>query len=114
MIVSDPIGKLAVITGAQRGVCRAMARTPAETGADVNGCSGALEESGSNAQQDIVIHIQSLHGDPPGSTTAPERIPADRWRGAGDPAGATVFLASHAAAYVPGVVPPVNRGRLGR
>jgi 2-deoxy-D-gluconate 3-dehydrogenase len=52
--------------------------------------------------------------DPQHSTAALERVPADRWRGPGGPASPAVFLASNAAAYVPGVVPWVNGGRLGR
>lgn len=43
-----------------------------------------------------------------------ERIPAGRWGDADDLAGATVFLASDAAAYVHGVVLPVDGGWLGR
>ncbi|NKY31402.1 hypothetical protein [Nocardia gamkensis] len=75
---------------------------------------GADGSSSSDAAVVRVAHIQSLRGDPQRTTAALERIAADRWRGAGDPAGATVFLAPNAAANVPGVVPPVNGGRLGR
>lgn len=52
--------------------------------------------------------------DPQRSTAALGRIPADRRRGAGDPAAAIVFFASNSAAYVPGVAPRVDGGRLGR
>lgn len=52
--------------------------------------------------------------DPQPSTAALERVPADRGRGAGDPAGAIVLLASEAAECVPGVVPRGNDGRVGR
>jgi 2-deoxy-D-gluconate 3-dehydrogenase len=43
-----------------------------------------------------------------------ERIPAGRWADANDIAGAAVFLASPAAAYVHGIVLPVDGGWLGR
>lgn len=43
-----------------------------------------------------------------------ERIPAGRWASPEDIAGAAVFLASPAAAYVHGVVLPVDGGWLGR
>jgi NAD(P)-dependent dehydrogenase (short-subunit alcohol dehydrogenase family) len=43
-----------------------------------------------------------------------ERIPAGRWGLSEDIAGAAVFLASPAAAYVHGVVLPVDGGWLGR
>ncbi|MET4158469.1 NAD(P)-dependent dehydrogenase (short-subunit alcohol dehydrogenase family) [Agromyces sp. PvR057] len=43
-----------------------------------------------------------------------ERIPAGRWATPHDIAGATAFLASPDAAYVHGVVLPVDGGWLGR
>lgn len=43
-----------------------------------------------------------------------ERIPAGRWGTAGDVGGAVVFLCSAAAAYVHGVVLPVDGGWLAR
>ena len=43
-----------------------------------------------------------------------ERIPAGRWGGAEDLAGAAVFLASPASDYVHGIVLPVDGGWLGR
>jgi len=42
------------------------------------------------------------------------RIPAGRWGTADDLAGATVFLASDAAAYVHGTILAVDGGWLGR
>ncbi|MGW3094946.1 SDR family oxidoreductase [Streptomyces sp. NPDC001102] len=49
----DLSGKLAVVTGARRGIGRAMARALAEAGADVIGVSANLEETGSAVEKDV-------------------------------------------------------------
>jgi 2-deoxy-D-gluconate 3-dehydrogenase len=59
-------------------------------------------------------NTQALQDDPARSSAILERIPAGRWGRADDIAGATVFLASDAAAYISGVVLPVDGGWLGR
>ncbi|GAA0698485.1 hypothetical protein GCM10010193_61740 [Kitasatospora atroaurantiaca] len=59
-------------------------------------------------------NTQALQADPARSKAIPERIPAGRWGRADDLAGATVFLASDAAAYIHGTVLPVDGGWLGR
>ncbi|MGW0770580.1 SDR family NAD(P)-dependent oxidoreductase [Streptomyces sp. NPDC002676] len=59
-------------------------------------------------------NTQALRDDPVRSTAILDRIPAGRWGNADDLAGATVFLASDAAAYVHGIVLPVDGGWLGR
>jgi 2-dehydro-3-deoxy-D-gluconate 5-dehydrogenase len=59
-------------------------------------------------------NTQALQDDPIRSGAILERIPAGRWGQASDLAGATVFLASDASAYVSGVVLPVDGGWLGR
>ncbi|KFG03120.1 SDR family NAD(P)-dependent oxidoreductase, partial [Streptomyces scabiei] len=46
MSLFDLTGKLAVVTGARRGIGRAMARALAEAGADIIGVSATLEETG--------------------------------------------------------------------
>ncbi|MBW8736287.1 MAG: SDR family oxidoreductase [Streptomyces turgidiscabies] len=50
----DLTGKLAVVTGARRGIGRAMARALAEAGADIIGVSANLETSGSDIEKDIL------------------------------------------------------------
>ncbi|OIJ91824.1 SDR family NAD(P)-dependent oxidoreductase [Streptomyces monashensis] len=59
-------------------------------------------------------NTQALQDDPVRSKAILDRIPAARWGSADDLAGATVFLASDAAAYVHGTVLPVDGGWLGR
>ena len=50
----DLTGKLAVVTGARRGIGRAMARALAEAGADIIGVSANLEPSGSDVEKDVL------------------------------------------------------------
>ncbi|WP_406480404.1 SDR family oxidoreductase [Streptomyces sp. NBC_01615] len=59
-------------------------------------------------------NTQALQDDPQRSKAILERIPAGRWGTADDLAGATVFLASNAAAYIHGVTLPIDGGWLGR
>ncbi|MFE9552382.1 SDR family NAD(P)-dependent oxidoreductase [Streptomyces sp. NPDC006703] len=59
-------------------------------------------------------NTQALRDDPVRGKAIVDRVPAGRWGSADDLAGATVFLASDAAAYVHGTVLPVDGGWLGR
>ncbi|MFJ9543756.1 SDR family oxidoreductase [Streptomyces sp. NPDC101225] len=59
-------------------------------------------------------NTEALRADPTRNAAILDRIPAGRWGEADDLAGATVFLASDAAAYVHGTVLPVDGGWLGR
>ncbi|AVV47046.1 SDR family oxidoreductase [Streptomyces sp. ID05-04B] len=59
-------------------------------------------------------NTQALQDDPARSTAILDRIPAARWGNPDDLAGATVFLASDAAAYIHGITLPVDGGWLGR
>ena len=54
MSTFDLTGKLAVVTGARRGIGRAMARALAGAGADIIGVSASLEESGSAVEKDVL------------------------------------------------------------
>ena len=56
----------------------------------------------------------AIQADPVRHRQISERIPAGRWATPDDIAGAAVFLASNDAAYIHGVVLPVDGGWLGR
>ncbi|MEV0531436.1 SDR family oxidoreductase [Kitasatospora sp. NPDC050463] len=87
------------------GLTKALANEWAPHGVNVNAIApGYIATDNTRALQD----------DPVRSKAILDRIPAGRWGGADDLAGATVFLASDAAAYVHGVVLPVDGGWLGR
>lgn len=59
-------------------------------------------------------NTEDLRNDPERSAAILDRIPAGRWGDASDLGGAAVFLASDAAAYVSGIVLPVDGGWLAR
>ncbi|MEK2494069.1 SDR family oxidoreductase [Kitasatospora purpeofusca] len=87
------------------GLTKALANEWASHGVNVNAIApGYIATDNTRALQD----------DPARSSAILERIPAGRWGSADDLAGAAVFLASDAAAYVHGTVLPVDGGWLGR
>ncbi|MFB7381269.1 SDR family oxidoreductase [Kitasatospora purpeofusca] len=87
------------------GLTKALANEWASRGVNVNAVApGYIATDNTRALQD----------DPVRSRAVLERIPAGRWGRADDLAGAVVFLASDAAAYVHGAVLPVDGGWLGR
>jgi 2-dehydro-3-deoxy-D-gluconate 5-dehydrogenase len=60
MSAFDLTGKLAVVTGARRGIGQAMARALAQAGADVIGVSANLEQSGSQVEKDVLTAGRSF------------------------------------------------------
>ncbi|MFF2078222.1 SDR family oxidoreductase [Kitasatospora sp. NPDC058162] len=87
------------------GLTKALANEWAGSGVNVNAIAPGYIATD---------NTQALQDDPVRSKSILERIPAGRWGQADDLAGATVFLASDAAAYVHGTVLPVDGGWLGR
>jgi 2-deoxy-D-gluconate 3-dehydrogenase len=55
-------GKTAVVTGARRGIGRAMAVALAQAGADVIGVSATLESSGSEIEREVTALGRTFHG----------------------------------------------------
>ncbi|MEW1779930.1 2-dehydro-3-deoxy-D-gluconate 5-dehydrogenase KduD [Streptomyces sp. NPDC086777] len=60
MTAFDLTGKLAVVTGARRGIGQAMARALAQAGADIIGVSAHLEESGSEVEKEVLAAGRSF------------------------------------------------------
>jgi 2-dehydro-3-deoxy-D-gluconate 5-dehydrogenase len=87
------------------GLVKALSNEWASRGVTVNGIAPGYIATD---------NTQALRADPERSKAILDRIPAGRWGDAGDIAGATVFLASHAADYVSGAIIPVDGGWLGR
>ncbi|MDR3435919.1 2-dehydro-3-deoxy-D-gluconate 5-dehydrogenase KduD [Telmatospirillum sp.] len=87
------------------GLTRLLACEWAEKGVNVNAIAPGYFAT-NNTQQ--------LRDDPDRSAAILGRIPAGRWGVPADCGGAAVFLASHAADYVHGVVLPVDGGWLAR
>src|SRR4051794_977815 len=58
----DLTGKLAVVTGARRGIGRGFANALAAAGADIIAVSATLEDSGSAVQHDVESHGRAFTG----------------------------------------------------
>jgi 2-deoxy-D-gluconate 3-dehydrogenase len=87
------------------GLTRAMANELAPLGINVNAIApGYMATDNTSA----------LRADPARNKSILERIPAARWGEPDDLAGAVVYLASPAAAYVHGIILPVDGGWLAR
>jgi 2-deoxy-D-gluconate 3-dehydrogenase len=87
------------------GLTRLLANEWAGRGINVNAIApGYIETS----------NTEALRADATRSRQILERIPAGRWGRPNDIGGAAVFLASEAAAYIHGVVLPVDGGWLAR
>jgi 2-deoxy-D-gluconate 3-dehydrogenase len=87
------------------GLTRALANEWAPHGVNVNAIAPGYIATD---------NTQALRDDAARNRSVVERIPAGRWGRPTDLAGATVFLASPASAYVHGAIIPVDGGWLGR
>jgi 2-deoxy-D-gluconate 3-dehydrogenase len=87
------------------GLTKALANEWAPRGVNVNAVAPGYVAT---------ANTHDLRQDAARSQAILERIPAGRWAEASDIAGAVLFLCSHAADYVHGVVLPVDGGWLAR
>ncbi|WP_098469582.1 SDR family oxidoreductase [Serinibacter salmoneus] len=87
------------------GLTKALANEWAPRGVNVNAVAPGYVETD---------NTQALREDEDRSAAILERIPAGRWAGAQDIAGAVLFLAGPASDYVHGTVLPVDGGWLAR
>lgn len=87
------------------GLVRALSNEWASAGVTVNALAPGYIATDNTA---------ALREDEDRSQAILERIPAGRWGRPADLQGATVFLASDAAAYVTGVTLPIDGGWMGR
>jgi 2-dehydro-3-deoxy-D-gluconate 5-dehydrogenase len=87
------------------GLVRAFSNEWAAHGVNVNAIAPGYIETD---------NTEALRTDPERSRTILERIPAGRWGRPADLAGATVFLAAPASAYVHGTILAVDGGWLAR
>jgi len=66
----DLTGRLAIVTGARRGIGFAMAEALAQAGADIIGVSATLEASGSAIEQAVTSHGRRFGPSPATSPTS--------------------------------------------
>jgi 2-deoxy-D-gluconate 3-dehydrogenase len=120
----DLTGRLAVVTGAKRGIGYAMAETLSAAGANIIGVSATLEPDGSAISAAVLAHGRSFEAHTVDladrdavlalGTELARRAPDILGGQPSDLGGATVFLASAASDYVNGITLPVDGGWLGR
>ena len=91
--------------GALSSLVKALANEWASKGVNVNGIAPGYIATD---------NTEALRNDPVRSKSILDRIPAARWGETEDFKGATVFLASDAAAYVHGTILTVDGGWMGR
>jgi 2-dehydro-3-deoxy-D-gluconate 5-dehydrogenase len=91
--------------GAIASLVKALSNEWASKGVNVNGIAPGYIATD---------NTEALRNDPVRSKSIMDRIPAGRWGEADDFKGATVFLASDAAAYVHGTILTVDGGWMGR
>ncbi len=87
------------------GLTKLLANEWAARGINVNAIAPGYIETN---------NTEALRADPARNAAILERIPAGRWGAAADIAGAAVFLASPAAAYIHGAILNVDGGWLAR
>jgi len=87
------------------GLTKALANEWAPLGVNVNAVAPGYVAT---------ANTYDLRQDAARSQAILERIPAGRWAEASDIAGAVLFLCSHAADYIHGVIVPVDGGWLAR
>ena len=87
------------------GMSRALAREIGSRNVTVNCVAPGYIDTDMN---------EALIADPDRNAQISARIPAGRWGTGADLAGAVVFLSSDAAAYVSGIILPVDGGWLAR
>ena len=87
------------------GLTKALANEWAPKGVNVNAVAPGYVAT---------ANTKDLRADAARSQAILERIPAGRWSEAADVAGAVLFLCSHAADYIHGVILPVDGGWLAR
>lgn len=87
------------------GLTKALANEWAPKGVNVNAVAPGYVAT---------ANTKDLRADAARSQAILERIPAGRWSEASDVAGAVLFLCSHAADYIHGIIVPVDGGWLAR
>jgi len=87
------------------GLTKALANEWAPLGVNVNAVAPGYVAT---------ANTKDLRADADRSQAILERIPAGRWAEASDIAGAVLFLCSHAADYIHGIILPVDGGWLAR